>query len=213
MQASALIDVLKRMLKGKGLTYADIASGLGLSEASVNNWTFEQIVATYDLTDAECIGCLTRLDRRRIIELMPGNRIRPLISRTFSWRPDGPIQRYFHSRIESEYMGSRFDRPDELFLFVSGMLSHASMAELIAVLRRTARDFAERHRDDLALPLAQRAGTSLLIALRPWEPRAFRQLRREGAHGAPGGRFLQIQQSGPEAAAARMPRKRRPPAA
>ena len=42
MQASALIDVLKRMVKGKGLTYADIASGLGLSEASVNNWTFEQ---------------------------------------------------------------------------------------------------------------------------------------------------------------------------
>jgi len=47
---------------------------------AVGNWTVEQITETYDLTLAECIECLTRLDRRRIIELQPGNRIRPLPS-------------------------------------------------------------------------------------------------------------------------------------
>ncbi len=131
MQASALVDALKRMLKGQGLTYADVAAGLNLSEASVkrmfsrrdftlqrledvcrlagidfadlaravsehnagisqltveqeeeivsdpklmlvalcavNNWTLEQIVATYEMSQAECIRCLVRLDRRRII--------------------------------------------------------------------------------------------------------------------------------------------------
>src|SRR4030095_3686674 len=35
MQASSLVDALKRMLKGRDLTYADVATGLGLSEASV----------------------------------------------------------------------------------------------------------------------------------------------------------------------------------
>lgn len=260
MDATALVDALKRVLKSRGLTYADIAGGLGLSEATVkrifsrrdftleridevcriagidfaelvraaseerastehlsaeqeaeivsdpklllvalcavNNWTLDEIVRTYDLTRAECTRCLARLDRLRIIELAPGDRIRPLVSRTFSWRPGGPIQRYFHARIQDEYLGSRFDLPNELFLFTSGMLSHASSAELVTRLRRVARDFAEQHREDLGLPLADRVGTSLLIALRPWEPRAFRQLRREGGRGAPGGRLLQLQQGG-----------------
>jgi transcriptional regulator with XRE-family HTH domain len=150
MHATTLVDALKRLLKGRGITYATLAQGLGISEASVKrmfsrrdftlqrledvcriagvefaelaraagaentgiahltveqeeeivsdpmlllvalcavgNWTVEQITKTYNLTLAECIGCLTRLDRRRIIELQPGNRIRPLISRTSSRR-------------------------------------------------------------------------------------------------------------------------------
>jgi len=198
------------VLKSRGLTCADIAGGLGLSEATVKrifsrrDFTLERIdeicriagVDFAELTRAECTRCLARLDRLRIIELAPGDRIRPLVSRAFSWRPGGPIQRYFHARIQDEYLGSRFDRPDELFLFTSGMLSHASSAELLTRLRRVARDFAEQHREDLGLPLADRVGTSLLIALRPWEPRSFRQLRRAGVRGALGGRLLQLQQGG-----------------
>jgi len=258
MRAAALIEALKRMLKAKGITYADVAGAIALSEASVkrmfargdftlqrleeicrfaridltelaasagedahgvtqlsadqekeivsdpklllvawcavNNWTFDQIVATYALTDAECIGCLTKLDRIRIIELLPNNRIRPLLNRTFAWRANGPIERYFRARVESEYLGGDFDRNGELFLFLSGMLSNASIAELIGELRRVARDFAQRHRADLGLPLPQRFGTSLLIALRPWELRAFSQLRREGAMDGPAERLLSLQQ-------------------
>jgi transcriptional regulator with XRE-family HTH domain len=263
--ATTLVDALKRILKGRGITYATVATALGLSEASVKrmfsrreftlqrledvcrvagvefaelvheaaavetgivhltveqekeivsdpklmlvalcavgNWTFEQIVETYAMTDAECIKCLTRLDRRRIIELQPGNRIRPLISRTFSWLPDGPIQRYFRERVESEYLSCKFDRPNELFLFVSGMLSRRSTAEVIARMRRVVGDFAELHAGDRSLPLPERHGTSLLVAIRPWEPRAFRALRRDGCDPVPAGRLLNpmLGASGPAA--------------
>lgn len=254
MHATALVDALKRMLKARGITYAAVASGLGMSEASVKrmfsrrdptlqrlgevcriagidfgelvqdvasedagmthltvrqeqeivsdprlmlvalcavgNWTLDQIVDTYDISRAECIRYLARLDRQRIIELQPGDRIRPLISRTFSWLPDGPIQRYFRSRVEAEYLSCKFDRPDELFLFVSGMLSRASTAELIARMRRVAGDFADLHGADRTLPLADRHGTSLLLAIRPWEPRAFRAIRREGSSPVPAGNLL-----------------------
>lgn len=254
MHAATLVDALKRLLKARGMTYATVAQGLDISEASVKrmfsrrdftlqrledvcriagiefadltqaitsentgmahltaeqeeeivsdptlllvalcavgNWTVEQIMHSYNLTLAECVGCLTRLDRRRIIELQPGNRIRPLISRTFSWRPDGPIQRYFRSRVEAEFLGGKFDRPEELFLFVSGMLSRQSAAELIVRLRETARAFAELHRDDLVLPISQRHGTSLLLAVRPWEPRAFRALRRRKTGVEPPGPLM-----------------------
>jgi len=249
MHAATLVDALKRLLKARGITYAVVAAGLEISEASVKrmfsrrdftlqrledvcrvagidfadlaravatentgiacltveqeeeivadptlllvalcavgNWTVEEITETYNLTLAECVECLTRLDRRRIIELQPGNRIRPLISRTFTWRPDGPLQRYFRSRVEAEFLGSKFDRPDELFLMVSGMLSRQSAGELITRLRRTAREFADLHRDDQRLPIAERHGTSMLLAMRPWEPRAFRALRRDASGATP----------------------------
>jgi DNA-binding Xre family transcriptional regulator len=255
MHAAMLVDALKRMLRGRGITYATLARSLELSEASVKrmfsrrdftlqrleeicqsagidfaelvreatceqagmthlsveqeeeivsdprlmlialcavgNWTFDDIVHTYDIPPAEVVRYLARLDRRRIIELMPGNRIRPLISRTFSWLPDGPIQRYFRERVEHEYLGSKFDRPGELFLFVSGMLSRASTAELTARMRKLAGDFAELHTGDRSLPLGDRHGTSLLLAIRPWEPRAFRTLRKEGREPVPAGRLLE----------------------
>ena len=254
MDSGLIVETLKRVLKGQGITYAKVAEALQLSEASVKrmfsrrdftlqrleeicrvagidfgelareaagegsrvtqlsieqereivsdpkmlmvalcavgNWTFDEIVDNYAIAPQECVGYLARLDRHRIIELMPGNRIRPLISRTFTWLPDGPIQRYFRDRVEKEFLSSAFNRPDELFLFVSGMLSRDSMTELCARLRRVAREFADLHRDDLALPLASRHGTSLLLATRAWEPKYFREVRREGRPPVPAGRLL-----------------------
>jgi hypothetical protein len=254
MHASTLVDALKRLLRSHGATYAKVAAGLGLSEASVKrmfsrrdftlqrledvcrvvgidfgdlaraladehagvtqltveqekaivsdprlflvalcavgNWTLAQIVDTYNLSPVECVKYLTRLDRLRIIELQPGNRIKPLVSRTFSWLPDGPFQRYFRAQIEAEYLSSTFDRPDQLFLFVSGMLSNRSLAELKTQMRKLAADFAVLHRDDVALPLEERHGTSALLAIRPWEPRAFRALRREDRAPIAGGQLL-----------------------
>src|SRR6266568_4313162 len=158
---------------------------------AVGNWTLEQIVATYDISRVECIGYLAHLDKLRIIDLMPENRIRPLIGRTLTWLPNGPFQRYFRSRVEAEYLSSSFRRSDELFLFLNGMLSTKSTAELVARLRKLAEDFAAMHRDDRVLPLGQRHGTSVLLATRPWEPRAFRALRRVDRSPVPAGQLLQ----------------------
>ena len=146
---------------------------------AVGHWTYDEILATYALTEHELTGCLARLDRRRIIELQPGNRIRPLIARTFTWLPDGPIQRYFRDRVEREYLSSRFDRQGELMLFVSGMLSKRATEEMIARLRKVAGEFADLHNEDRTLPHRERYGTSLMLAIRPWEPQVFRTLRRD----------------------------------
>jgi transcriptional regulator with XRE-family HTH domain len=159
---------------------------------ATGNWTLEQIVAAYDITREECIGHLVHLDRLELIELGPGNRIRSLLTRTFSWQPDGPVQRYFRTHIEAEYLDWGFDGPGELLLFVNGMLSRASLAELGTRLRRVAGEFADLHIEDTKLPLAQRHGASLLLAVRPFEPREFRALRRRNQRPLQAGRLLDI---------------------
>lgn len=241
--SGALVDVLKRELKTRGVTYAQVARKLNLSEASIkrmfskrdftlkrldqvcqlaqsefsdlartlshqesqvsqlsheqekeiassiklflvavcvlNHVNLEQIVALYDISKAECIQLLVKLDRVGFIQLQPNNRIKLLVSRDFAWLPDGPIQRFFKQHAHSDFFRSRFDRPDEYMVAVNGMLSRNSCAAIIARLKRTAREFSELHNDDLRLPPSERSAVSLLVAIRHWELQAFAELRRK----------------------------------
>jgi hypothetical protein len=114
-----------------------------------------------------------------VIELLPGNRVKLRISRDFHWRPNGPIQRFFETRVQSEFLNARFDGPGELRLFQSGMLSRRSHEEMLQRMERLVSEFNRLHREDEALPLDQRFGVSLVLATRPWEVSVFDQLRRE----------------------------------
>jgi transcriptional regulator with XRE-family HTH domain len=242
---AALVDVLKRELKSRGITYAQVARSLRLSEASVkrmfsrrdftlkrldqiceltraefsdlarrlheeenlvsqltweqertivsdrklflvavcalNHVTCEQIIAAYDISRAECIQFLARLDRLGFIQLQPGNRIKLLVSHTFSWLPDGPIQRFFNERAHNEYFRSRFARPHEYMVVMNGMLSRTSSSTIVSRLKRIAREFSDLQREDAGLPLPQRSAMSMLVAIRHWELAAFAELRRRRA--------------------------------
>jgi transcriptional regulator with XRE-family HTH domain len=244
-QTKALVDAMKDVLKARGWTYAKVAKGLGISEASVkrvfasrsftlkrmdeicgligveitdlanivraqaetpvqlsleqekelvsdiklllvaahalNHWSLEEIVANYKLSRAECVRLLLRLDKLGIIEFLPNDRIRVRVSRDFSWLPDGPIQQYFRAQVQTDFFRSRFDGGGELLTFASGMLSRASNATLQSRLRQLASELSELHHGDLKLPLAERFGTSLLLAVRPWLPEAFRQFSKDPA--------------------------------
>ncbi len=240
---------LKQVLKSRSITYAQLARGLGISEASVkrvfaretftlqrldqicqrlgieitdlakmvdssveqvakltleqereivsepklllvavhalNHWSLEDIVAQYAITKPECIRLLARLDRLRIIDLLPNNRIRVIVGRNFSWLPDGPFQRYFRDQVEADFLGVRFDGSGEHLAFISGMLSRASNTVIQHHMRRLGAEFNELHNHDLSLPLSERFGTSLLVAIRPWIPDVFKKLRRHSLSKTP----------------------------
>jgi transcriptional regulator with XRE-family HTH domain len=244
-QTSALVEALKRALKARDITYAQVARAIAMSEASVkrmfsqesftlkrfdevcrfagvdiadlaraaeskereisqltleqereivgnrklflaavcalNHFSFEQILETYDLSEAELVRLLMRLDKLKFIQLAPGNRIRLLVSRTFAWLPDGPIQQFFKTQAQHEFFRSRFDREGELMLFVSAMLSRTSAATMIERLKQVANECSRLHEEDVHLPLDRRFGHSLLVAVRPWNIQAFRDLERPQA--------------------------------
>jgi DNA-binding Xre family transcriptional regulator len=148
---------------------------------ALNHWTFDEIVATYTLSKAECIRMLARLDKLGMIDLLPNNKIRVRVTQNFSWLPSGPIQQYFQARVQNDFLQSRFDQSGELMLFVSGMLSRSSNAVIQSRIRRLAAELAEQHHQDLALPLSERFGTSLILAIRPWTPESFKRFQRKSA--------------------------------
>ena len=104
--------------------------------------------------------------------------MRLIVSSEFRWIPNGPIQRFFRREIQPAFMKSVFAGPGEKLLFQSGMLSRGSNASIIRKMEKLVADFNELHAEDAGLPLDERFGCSILIALRPWEFSYFSDLRR-----------------------------------
>ena len=91
----------------------EIASDLGLLLVTVcvlNKWSLSDIVAHYHLNEHECVQLLAKLDKLHIIELLPKNKIKLLVSANFSWLENGPIQQFFQKHVEKEFFDSRFDK-------------------------------------------------------------------------------------------------------
>ncbi|HZW24287.1 MAG TPA: helix-turn-helix transcriptional regulator [Gallionella sp.] len=151
---------------------------LVVAVCALNHWTPDEIVATYRVSHAECIKLLLRLDKLRIIDLLPGNRIRINVSRDFDWLPNGPIRQYFQGRGLGDFLKSGFSNENESMAFVNGMFTEQAQAQIQEELRRLRQKFAELHEASLSAPLGKRSGVGLLLAMRQWEPADFAGLRR-----------------------------------
>ncbi len=144
----------------------------------LSQWTLEQIVATYRISEAECIRYLAQLDRIGIIELRPLNRYRLKLAKTFSWRPHGPVMNYFREQVLLDYYSGGFDGPGEGVMLVHGSVSRTLAPAFLERLQRVAQDFAQQHQTDQKLPEKDREGYTLVLAMRRWEFEAFTALRR-----------------------------------
>ena len=235
-----MIELIKSELKAAGISYAELARELGLSESSVkrmfasggemplsrideicrvlhcdfadltarlgraskpslqqlsveqeravvaeeklllvalcclSQWSFEQIVAAYRITEAEATQALVQLDHLGIIELRPLNRYKLRLAKTFRWRPQGPVMQFFREDAVQDYFSGGFDGDGELLMLVHGQLGHGMARELVERLQRVAEDFARQHMADQKLPDAEKRAFTLVLGMRHW---LFERLR------------------------------------
>ena len=152
---------------------------LVVAVSAMNQIGFDDMVRYYDLSEVEATKYLLRLDKIGFLELLPNNRVKLLIARTFGWIPNGPIQSYFRHEAAADYLDSRFDGPDEVLRLVNVMLSKQSAAVLLERLKQVAAEFSQQHQHETRLPLEQRHAISFMVAARPWVPRAFKAMLRQ----------------------------------
>ena len=152
---------------------------LVIAVSAMNQIGFDDIVRYYDMSAAEVTKYLLRLDKIGFLELLPNNRVKLLIARTFGWIPNGPIQSYFRHEAAADYLDSRFDGPDEVLRLVNVMLSKQSACALLERLKQVAAEFSQPHQHETRLPLEQRHAISFIVAARPWLPQAFKTMLRD----------------------------------
>ena len=149
-----------------------------LAICCVSQWTFEQMVATYQFSDAECVKYLLQLDRLGIIELRPLNRYRLKIAKGFRWQPHGPVMAYFRAHVADDYYSGGFDAQGEMLLLVHGQISTSQAATFVERLQRVGQDFAQQHLADQKLSPEQKKPFTLVVGMRSWLFAEFRDLKR-----------------------------------
>ena len=143
-----------------------------------NRLGFDEIIGNYQITKTDCIRALAKLDKLKIIDLLPNNRYKLRIDENFRWLPNGPIERFFEKQIQNQFLKSGFNGELERRQFLFGLLSDASAQVMINKMQTLAMEFTELHRQDARLPLDKRHTIGFMLALRPWELEVFRPLRR-----------------------------------
>ena len=241
-QSLHLINTLKKALKAHGLTYADIAKKINMSEASIkrmfseknfslkrleelcqcmdmeisdllglmkedeqnisqlseaqekeivndltlllvtvcvlNRWKLSDIMEHYKISETEGIQYLAKLDRLKIIELLPKNKIKLLVASNFAWIENGPIQQFFQSKVEKEFFSTRFKKANERLFVINGMLAENSNAVFQKKMEKLVKEFNDLNDSDAGLPIDDRYGTTVIMAIRQWEYGLFEPLRR-----------------------------------
>ncbi len=145
----------------------------------VTHWQVDEIVERYDISETQIITLLARLDKMRMIELQPNNRVRLLITNNFSWQPNGPVEKFFRSQVQTEFFDSSFDEPGALRVVKNGLLSAKSQIELqqrMSAIDQLFNDLSEQERK---LPLNHRHGVTMILAIRHWQLGAFNRLERQ----------------------------------
>jgi DNA-binding Xre family transcriptional regulator len=134
----------------------------------INGWLPAAIENHYKVQLVEGIKLLTTLDKLKLIELLPGNRVRPLTSRTINWLPHGPVRKLHEAHAKAEFLAGDFNLQNDRFSFQFGELSVASRDILTLKLKKLLREFNDLVDIDLHLPQAQKSSVGLLVATRPW---------------------------------------------
>ncbi len=144
----------------------------------INGYSAADISQHYNFTEHQLFSLLARLDKLGLIELLPANRIRLLLSPTFQWRGGGPIQHFFHRKIKQEYFQSSFTEDTDELLVVNGLLSLEGSLRLQQKMKALIKEFAKQAEKDKSLSMAQRYGSSMVVAIRRWQPTLFKSLER-----------------------------------
>jgi transcriptional regulator with XRE-family HTH domain len=108
------------------------------------------------------------LDRLRLIELGPNDKVRTLTRRNIDWLPDGPLRKTVGPRILKEFLEGPFEGDDQMRHFAT---RHLSFKARTLIQDRLSRLFADL--DDLAETSdlddqEDISPTSLFVAFRGW---------------------------------------------
>jgi len=143
-----------------------------------DGWRFDEIIDHYHIDQFECVQLLAKLDRLKMIQLLPNNEYKILIAQNFQWLANGPLEKYMENNGINTFMASSFTEENNFRFYLRGTYSQTSISIIERKLNQLKKEVALLNQEDASLPLDKRQHIGLLLAMRPWELPQFNALRR-----------------------------------
>lgn len=134
----------------------------------VSRWSVDDVSAYLNLSGNTIEKHLIKLDKLKLIEYHPNNRIKPLIRKSIKWLKGGPIETKYKTKIINEFLADGFKNPDEVLEFKTWELSPTTLEILKKKLKSLEKEIEEMARLDEGLPKDKIVSTGFLLALRNW---------------------------------------------
>ncbi len=141
-------------------------------------WTFNEITEYYEIDIHECIQLMAKLDKLKVIDLLPNNQYRSLIAQDFRWIPGGKLEQFMEQEVMIKFMTPKQKEPWAFRFYLRGRYSASSVEIIKRKLNQLTKEAAQLNLEDSTLPLNKRQHFGLLMAMRPWEPSLFEALKR-----------------------------------
>lgn len=143
-----------------------------------DGWTFDEITGHYAIEQLEGIRLMAKLDKLKIIQMLPNNNYKSLIAQDFRWQKNGPLERFMENEVMTKFMANKFNGEDCSRFYLRGRYSQTSIEYIQKKLNQLTKEAAQLNIEDASLPLNKRKHMGFLFAMRPWEPSLFEQFRR-----------------------------------
>ena len=142
-------------------------------------WSVAKILQGYTITNLESTGFLIRLDKLKVIELLPRNRVRKILGGQLRFLKEGPIGKQLRSVAKSTFLESDFKTENEYLTFLSLRLTTTDVLKLKTQLLQLSKDLSIKSELRHAHNNTQELG--LIIGLRPWSAPFMQALRKRNS--------------------------------
>jgi transcriptional regulator with XRE-family HTH domain len=133
-------------------------------------WLLQEIQNECKMSEAVVVGHLVRLEKLRLVELMPSNRVRLLFARNVCWTDRSAIGMAFQKNMKHLFDSMDFTEPNAIWSCRAINLTEQSFEHLqrrFGALTRELQEEADADRDSNA---SHRTWYSVLVAARAFDP-------------------------------------------
>jgi len=141
---------------------------LGVFYLLFNDWQPQTIHERYALTKPEVLKLVLKLEKLKLLELLPRDKVKLRVPKSLRLRRDGPVRRTPGAAVVAGFMEGDFEKLGGLFRFEVRELSKASVALLQRRIDRLAAEVNEMAELDAYLPAGQRETIGMALAIRPY---------------------------------------------
>ncbi len=133
-------------------------------------WTPQEIQRACNLSEPVLVENLVRLDKLRLIDLLPGNKVRLLVSKKISWTQTSELGRAFIRGMNDTFLKIDFTASETIWGFALCNLSPDELENMRKKTNDFTRDIQASADDNRNLHKEERSWYATLVAIRPFDP-------------------------------------------
>lgn len=133
-------------------------------------WSAQEIQRECAMPEAVLVGHLVRLEKIKLVELLPGNKVRVLFGRNIRWRENGEAGRAFGRGLNNLFAEMDYSNPEAVWSTQVVNLSPHSLAELRGKFHKLLIEVLQASDADRKSLADNKTWHAILLAAHPFDP-------------------------------------------